>query len=178
MAKEHVKSENIISYQTRREVSVTKPFNLEPESGEKIWITGDTVIIRAAAADTGGAYTMIEAIASPGNGPPLHLHKNEDETLYVLEGDIEIINGDKVLKGKPGAVAFVPRGIAHRFRCTGDRAGRLLIVYTPGGIEGFFREAGRPATGDGRAPPLDSDEIARSEVAGRRYGLEAVNWTQ
>jgi quercetin dioxygenase-like cupin family protein len=157
---------------------VTKPFNLEPESGEKIWITGDTVIIRATAADTGGAYTMIEAIASPGNGPPLHLHKNEDETLYVLEGDIEIINGDKVLKGKPGAVAFVPRGIAHRFRCTGNRTGRLLIVYTPGGIEGFFREAGRPATGDGRAPPLDSDEIARSEVAGRRYGLEAVNWTQ
>jgi len=156
---------------------MTKPFNLDPESGEKIWITGDTVIIRATAADTGGAYTMIEAIASPGNGPPLHLHKNEDETLYVLEGDIEILNGDEgILKAKPGAVAFVPRGTAHRFRCTGDHTGRLLLVYTLGGIEGFFREAGRPAVGDGPAPPLDSDEIARSEVAGSRYGLEAVEW--
>jgi hypothetical protein len=53
-----------------------------------------------------------------------------------------------------------------------------LLVYTPGGIEGFFRESGRPASGDGPAPPLDSDEIARSEVAGRRYGLEVVDWAQ
>lgn len=105
---------------------MTKPFNLEPRAGEKIWITGDTVIIRATAADTGGAYTMIEAIASPGNGPPAHLHRNEDETLYVLEGDIEITNGDKVLKAQPGAVAFVPKGTVHRFRCIGDRTGRLV----------------------------------------------------
>jgi quercetin dioxygenase-like cupin family protein len=156
---------------------VTSPFNLESHAGEKIWITGDTVIIRATAAETGGAYTMIEAIASPGNGPPPHLHKNEDETLYVLEGDFEILNGDKgLLKAKPGAVAFVPKGTVHRFRCTGDRTGRLLLIYTPGGIEGFFRESGRPATGDGPAPPLDTEEIARSEVAGRRYGLEVVDW--
>ena len=156
---------------------VTKPFNLEPQAGEKIWITGDTVVIRATAADTGGAYTMIEAIASPGNGPPPHLHKNEDETLYVLDGDFEILNGDKgLLKAKRGAVAFVPKGTVHRFRCTGDRTGRLLLVYTPGGIEGFFRESGRPATGDGPAPPLDSEEIVRTEKAGRRYGLEVVDW--
>ena len=65
---------------------MTNPFNLEPQVGERIWITGDTVIIRATASDTGGAYTMIEAITSHGNGPLPHLHKNEDETLYVLEG--------------------------------------------------------------------------------------------
>ena len=160
---------------------MTKPFNLEPQAGEKIWITGDTVIIRATAAETGGAYTMIEAIASPGNGPPPHLHKNEHETLYVLEGDFEILNGDKkqgLVKAKPGAVAFVPKGTVHRFRCIGDRIGRLLLVYTPGGIEGFFRESGRPANVDGPAPSIDSDEIARSEIAGRRYGLEVVDWTQ
>jgi quercetin dioxygenase-like cupin family protein len=82
---------------------------------------------------------MIEAIASPGNGPPPHLHKNKDETLYVLEGDFEILNGDKgLLKAKPGAVAFVPKGTIHRFRCTGDRTGRLLFVYTPGGMKGSF----------------------------------------
>lgn len=121
---------------------------------------------------------MIEAIASPGNGPPAHLHRNEDETLYVLEGDIEITNGDKVLKAKPGAVAFVPKGTVHRFQCTGHHTGRLLLLYTPDGIEGFFREAGRPAVGDGPAPPLDSDELARSKVAPSRYGLEAPNWDQ
>ena len=156
---------------------MTKPFNLDPQAGEKIWITGDTVKIKATAAETGGAYTMIEAIASPGNGPPPHLHKNEDETLYVLDGDFEILNGDEhLMSAKPGALAFVPRRTVHRFRCIGDRTGRVLLVYTPGGIEGFFRESGRLAVRDGPAPPLDSAEIARTEIAGRRYGLEVVDW--
>jgi quercetin dioxygenase-like cupin family protein len=155
---------------------MANPFNLEPESGEKIWITGDTVIIRATAAETGGAYTMIEAIASPGNGPPPHIHKNEDETLYVIDGDFEILNGEDIMRAKPGALAFVPRGTIHRFRCLGDRTGRMLLVYTPGGIEGFFREAGMQAVGDSSAPPVDSAEIARTDKAGRRYGLEVVGW--
>jgi quercetin dioxygenase-like cupin family protein len=156
---------------------VTNPFNLDPQAGERIWITGDTVIIRATSAETGGAYTMIEAIASPGNGPPAHIHKNEDETLYVLDGEFEILNGEEhLMSAKPGALAFVPRGTVHRFRCVGDRTGRILLIYTPGGIEGFFRESGRPAVVDGPAPSLDSAEIARSDKAGRRYGLEVVNW--
>ena len=158
------------------ESNMTNPFNLEPESGEKIWITGDTVIIRATSAETGGAYTMIEAIASPGNGPPPHIHKNEDETLYVIDGDFEILNGEHIMRAKPGALAFVPRGTIHRFRCVGDRTGRMLLVYTPGGIEGFFREAGMQAVGDSSAPPVDSTEIARTDKAGRRYGLEVVGW--
>ena len=82
------------------------------------------------------------------------------------------------MKAKPGAVAFVPKGTVHRFHCTGDHTGRLLLIYTPGGVEGFFRESGRPATSDGPAPSLDSEEISRCEVAGRRYGLEVVNWAQ
>lgn len=57
------------------------PFNAEQQAGERIWIIGDTVKIKAIAAETGGAYTMIEAIASPVNGPSTHVHKNEDETL-------------------------------------------------------------------------------------------------
>ncbi len=158
------------------ESNITNPFNLEPESGEKIWITGDTVIIRATAAETGGAYTMIEAIASHGNEPRPHIHKNEDETLYVIDGDFEILNGEHIMTAKSGALAFVPRGTIHRFRCVGDRTGRILPVYTPGGIEGFFREAGMQGVGGSPAPPVDSTEIARTDKAGRHYGLEVVGW--
>ena len=156
---------------------MTSPFNLEAHAGERIWITGDTVQIKTTAAETGGAYTMIEAFASPGNGPPPHLHKNEDETLYVLEGDFEILNGEHLMSAKPGALAFVPKGTVHRFRCIGNSAGRLLLVYTPGGIEGFFRESGIPAAGgDGPAPSVSSAEIARTNKAGLRYGLQVVDW--
>jgi len=57
------------------------PFNAEQQAGERIWIIGDTVKIKATAAETGGAYAMIEAIVSPVNGPSTHVHKNEAETL-------------------------------------------------------------------------------------------------
>jgi len=81
------------------------------------------------------------------------------------------------VRAKPGALAFVPRGTVHRFRCLGDNAGRMLLIYTPpGGIEGFFRESGIPAGGDGPAPPVSSGEIARTEKAGLRYGLQVVDW--
>ena len=50
----------------------------------------------------------------------------------------------------------------------------MLVGFTPGGIEGFFRESGRPATDDGAAPPLDEAEIARTNAAAPKYGLEAV----
>jgi hypothetical protein len=60
----------------------------------------------------------------------------------------------------------------------GDRPGRLLVLFTPGGIEGFFREAGRAALGDGPPPAVDADEIARTEIAGRRYGLRVIAWAQ
>ena len=119
---------------------------------------------------------MIEAFASPGNGPPPHMHKKEDETLYVLDGEFEILNGEQLMRAKPGALAFVPRGTVHRFRCLGDSPGRILLIYTPGGIEGFFREAGKPAVVDGSAPSVDSAEIARTDKAGQRYGLQVVDW--
>ena len=156
---------------------MTNPFNLEAQAGEKIWIAGDIVQIKASAAQTQGAYTMIEVFSSPGNGPPPHVHKNEDETLYFIDGEFEILNGEQLMRANPDALAFVPRGTVHRFRCVGETPGRILVIYTPGGIEGFFREAGKPAVGDAPAPPVDSAEIARTDKAGQRYGLQVVDWT-
>ena len=150
--------------------------SLEPGAGERIWITGDTVCLKATAAETGGAYTMLEVLSAPGNGPPPHVHENEDETFLVLDGEFELFIDRRLVRLAAGAYALVPRRTAHRWRCVGERPGRMLIVFTPGGIEGFFREAGRPATGQEPAPPVDADEIARTEAAGARYGLRVVAW--
>jgi quercetin dioxygenase-like cupin family protein len=151
---------------------------LEAGTGERVWIAGDTMSFKATAADTGGAFTLIEVLAAPGGGPPPHIHDNEDESFYVLDGVFEILIGERVVRAEQGAFALVPRGTVHRFRCTGDRPGRMLILFTPGGIEGFFREAGRPAAGDGPAPPGDAAEILRTEAAAPRYGLRVVEWSE
>jgi quercetin dioxygenase-like cupin family protein len=145
-------------------------------AGERIWIAGDTMWLKATAADTGGAYTLLEVLAAPGGGPPPHIHVNEDETFYVLDGVFELLIGPRVVRAEAGTYAFVPRGTIHRFRCIGGRSGRMLVMFTPGGIEEFFRTAGTPAIGDEPPPPIDAQEIARTEVAAARYGLRVVDW--
>ncbi|MFL6480307.1 MAG: hypothetical protein ACJ70U_05710 [Nitrososphaera sp.] len=111
---------------------------------------------------------MIEAIAAPGNGPPPHVHKNEDETLQVLDGGFEILPGKHLINGKPNALIFVPHRTIH-LSAAAETIPRMLLIYTPAGIEGFFREAGKLAVGDCKAPrpPMDSEEIAHSEKAGQ-----------
>jgi quercetin dioxygenase-like cupin family protein len=140
-------------------------------NGERIWIVGDTLTFKATADTTGGALTLIECEAAPGGGPPPHVHEREDESFYVLDGEFEILLGDELLQAGPGDFAFVPRGTLHRFANVGDTAGRILILFTPGGLETFFRAAGTPATDDGPAPPLDAAEIARTAAAAPQHGL-------
>ena len=139
--------------------------------GERLWIVGDTMTLRATGESTGGSLVLLENVTAPGGGPPPHLHEREDEFFYVLDGAFEIRIGDEVHALGPGGVAFVPRGTVHNFRNTADTPSRILVGFTPGGLEGFFREAGRPAVDDGPAPALDADEIARTGHAAPRYGL-------
>ena len=142
--------------------------------GERLWIVGDTMTLRATGEATGGSLVLLENVTAPGGGPPPHVHTREDEFWYVLDGTFEIRIGDEVHALGPGGFAFARRGIVHNFRNTADTPSRILVGFTPAGMEGFFRESGRPAGDDGPAPPVDEDEIARTIAAAPKYGVEAV----
>ena len=152
----------------------TTGYSVPTGDGERVWITGDTMTFKATGESTGGSLVLLENLTAPGGGPPPHVHTREDEFFYVLDGTFEIRIGDELHALGPGGFAYVRRGTVHNFRNTSDTASRILVGFTPGGIEGFFREAGRPAVDDGLAPPVDDDEIARTMVAAQRYGLESV----
>jgi quercetin dioxygenase-like cupin family protein len=145
--------------------------------GERIWIVGDTMTTLASAAGTGGSLTVELCEAAPGGGPPPHVHTREDEFFYVLDGEFEWLIGEQTHRGGPGTFAFVGRGTVHRFSCIGDRPGRILVGFTPGGMDGFFRASGRPAVDDGPAPAVDADEIARTEAAAERFGMRIAGWS-
>lgn len=157
-------------------ITTTTPtgYSVRPGDGERIWIVGDTMTLKAVGDTTGGKLVLLENLTAPGGGPPPHTHTREDESFYVLDGTFEIRIGDELHALGPGGFAHVPRGTVHNFRNTAETPSRILVGFTPGGIEGFFRESGRPATDDGPAPPLDEDEIARTTMAAAKYGLEAV----
>ncbi|MBZ0163357.1 MAG: cupin domain-containing protein [Notoacmeibacter sp.] len=73
-------------------------------------------------------------------GPPRHIHNKEDETFYILSGEIEFWMAGKTRMAGPGDTVFVPRGTEHTFRVAGNLPARMLTMMTPGGFEGFFAE--------------------------------------
>ena len=99
---------------------------------------GDEVTFKVRGDQTGGTMTAFETVVPPGEGPPLHTHGGEEETLYVIEGDVRFKLGGELLPAPPGSFVFVPRGTPHAFQNVGDRPARLMIHFTPAGMERFF----------------------------------------
>ncbi|WP_203713566.1 cupin domain-containing protein [Asanoa siamensis] len=94
------------------------------------------------AAQTGGAIGIVEASVPPGGGPIPHTHATEEETFYVLGGELEFLNGDQTFIAGTGDLVHIPRGVRHRFLNVGFHTAKLLFIYTPGGAEGLFLEGG------------------------------------
>jgi mannose-6-phosphate isomerase-like protein (cupin superfamily) len=107
--------------------------------GEHLTFGEVHVVVHADAASTGGALGVIEEVP-PLADTPLHVHTDEDELFYALEGEHVIQVGGVEHRIGPGETAFGPHGVPHAQRRVVQGTGRILIVVTPGGFEGFFRE--------------------------------------
>jgi len=99
---------------------------------------GGRLTFKIGSADTDGALTAFESIAAPGEGPPLHIHVNDDEIFYALEGSFRFKLDGELRDAPAGALAFIPKGVAHTWQNVGDEPARLLIVTAPAGFERFF----------------------------------------
>ncbi|HEX2134895.1 MAG TPA: cupin domain-containing protein [Microvirga sp.] len=134
---------------------------------EKLNVFGTEMAVKTDGSRTGGSAAAVEATVKPGSGPPKHVHSREDEIFYIIEGRFRLWRGEETLDVGEGAVAFLPRNVPHTYQNIGNTPGRLLVVITPAGLEGFFREASQR----GLAPERDMTDIAA--LAGR-YGLTFV----
>src|SRR5438045_1235535 len=102
---------------------------------------GGFITFKATGAETAGRLMAFENVIPPGEGPPLHIHTREDEVLYVIEGDFRFRLGDDVHDAPQGSCVYVPLGLEHSWQNSGETPGRLLIFFTPAGMEQFFRLA-------------------------------------
>jgi len=117
----------------------------------------------------------MEALVPPGGGPPPHIHTREDETFYVLAGQIEVLLGEETVAAGPSDFVNVPRGTVHRFRNTGTETARMIITCVPAGLERWFEETLERAPNEALEAPDNMDEVvARFLAAAPRYGLEFV----
>jgi quercetin dioxygenase-like cupin family protein len=118
---------------------MTQPFAVAPGEGETIeGPAGGPLTFKARGEQTGGSLTAFENVIAPGDGPPLHTHAHEDEAWYVLAGTLRFRLGEHDASAPAGTFVFVPRGTPHCFTNAGDDPARILVLFTPSGMERFF----------------------------------------
>jgi quercetin dioxygenase-like cupin family protein len=129
-----------------------------PSGGRVMRAFGDEITVHLCAAETRGLFTMFTVVTPPGGGPPPHLHMNEDEWFYVLEGRAEFLKDNAWSEVPVGSAVFTPRGVVHSFRNAGDGPLRMLVHTSPSGFEDFFA---RCAAESGKPSPPDMDRLIR-----------------
>jgi quercetin dioxygenase-like cupin family protein len=132
-------------------------------SGERIKVRGGWISFLAIGEQTSGAYALIETANEPSTGVRLHVHEHEDETWFVIEGEYTFQVGDQMFHAHPGDYVFGPRGIPHRYANRTASLSRALIMVTPAGFEGFWRDSARLG-----------DDAAAHEALGQKYGVRSV----
>jgi quercetin dioxygenase-like cupin family protein len=156
-------------------------------STDTLWFLGTVVRPKLTGEQTGGRFALWEGVLPHGAAPPLHSHP-QDETFYVLEGEVTIWLVEPELLDQPGsppswigsrgrrctagAVAYAPGGTAHTFRVSSDTA-RMLFLSTPAGIEDFVRALAEPARWPWLQPPPEGSRVPpeRLAAAEREHGV-------
>ncbi len=131
------------------------------------------VHVRVDGDASGGALALLDERGRRGDMPPLHVHRRDDETFYVLEGEVTLfVAGERIVLGA-GQAAFAPRDIPHTYRVESAEA-RWLVITAPAGFDAFVREIADPAPAEELPPagrPVDPDALAR---AAAKVGIEIL----
>lgn len=140
---------NVIAQQPKRP---NKPFVVkatESRFGEKTFVGGiNPNDIKVSQKDTNGDLTIFEYTGNEKAGPPLHVHMEQDEIFFIVEGEYLFQVGDDKYNLKAGDTIFLPRTIPHTFLQLTDK-GKMFFLFQPSGkMEDFFR-----AIGNLKAPP-------------------------
>jgi quercetin dioxygenase-like cupin family protein len=138
-----------------------------------VWYSGWLLTFLATGEETNGQFSLMEQVARKGNVPPRHIHHREDETFYIVEGEMTFSVGDETIKATPGTMVFAPRDIPHSFTIDSEQV-RMLVMVAPAGAEGFFKECSVPAPSMTLPPPADVpySEIQKMMALAPEYGFE------
>ena len=145
------------------------------QTGQAYWGPGDLYVFLVTGEESGGSYFTMEARVPPGGGPPPHIHHREEEQFYILEGEVTLHAAEQTIHASVGDFVHVPRGTVHAFRNAGKLPARMLVTYSPAGIEKLFERV-FPRADDRMAPPPSPSKemLARFGELEAEYGLETI----
>ncbi|MEM6965055.1 MAG: cupin domain-containing protein [Bacteroidota bacterium] len=125
--------------------------------------SGEERQIILSSKETDGDIYLVEGIMPKGSSVPVHVHQNEDEIFHVLEGEVQLVLGEKTLMGKAGDIIYLPRGIQHGIKTHGEKTARVLNYVIPGkNFELFFRAM--------KAAKVKANDAETSDIA-KKYGI-------
>jgi quercetin dioxygenase-like cupin family protein len=150
------------------------PIALQPGEGDARWFLGALGTIKSAAETTDGRVAVLEFLWPQGGGSPLHVHRNEDEWFYVIEGELTIWVGGDVVVAPAGSFVYGPRDIAHTFLVTSTVA-RFLMVTEPAPFADFIRAMSEPAQTLTLPPSsVQPPSPERMTAVAAEYGIEIL----
>jgi quercetin dioxygenase-like cupin family protein len=120
------------------------------DDSRALWFLGGLYEIVVSGDETNGKATVMRFTVPAGTGSPPHTHPGE-ESMYVLDGELNVHIGDDVVAAKPGSSFYFPAGTREFFEA--DTQTTLLVTYIPGGIDKFFTEVAEPALTRTLPPP-------------------------
>jgi mannose-6-phosphate isomerase-like protein (cupin superfamily) len=147
-------------------------YALAHNEGEAFWLLGMLETVKIGKTDTEGRFGLLEILVPEGHGSPWHVHPEEDEWFYVLDGAITIWVGDTKLELTSGGFAFGPKGVPHTFYGSAPVT-RALVGFSPMQFEGFLRTVGHPAPSHELPPNHDGPppDLAKLAPIAERNGF-------
>lgn len=153
---------------------VTRGVISSPDTQTAIWFLGALSQVRLSGEQTGGAFSVTENLVRRGNGSPVHVHDRDDETFFVLDGELRVVAGGEEHTAGPGTVAVLPRRLRHAYVVTSATA-RFLSLHTPAGFEQFAAEVGQPARRS-RCPPNPPNRMTSPRWLRQPPGTASPSW--
>ena len=142
-----------------------------PDTQAAIWFLGALSQVRLSGEQTGGAFSLADTLARRGNASPVHVHDRDDETFFVLDGELRVFAGEDDYTAGPGTVAVLPRRLRHAYVVTSATA-RVLVLHAPAGFEQFAAEVGQPTqTLTLPPPPAGPPDLAALAQTAARHGI-------
>jgi mannose-6-phosphate isomerase-like protein (cupin superfamily) len=151
-----------------------RPVHVPADGGESVFLVGDTYTTLLSGTQTGGVFTLLEALVLPEAGPPPHAHHSEEETFFLLQGQMVFTVGGQTYHADPGATIYVPRSVAHSYRNVGEGPAKMLFMYSPAGMDAMFPDIGRPGRRGVVGPPLDPADLVAMAGVTEKYNFSFI----